>query len=187
MNDTSLARQLLVAMPQLADPGFQQTVTLIVEHNDEGAMGITLNRPSTLTLTEILQDLDIRMERPLSGHHQVIQGGPVQQEAGFILHPPTEGGWDSTVDVLDGLSLTTSRDVLEAIARGEGPERSLIALGYAAWAPGQLEQELVDNAWLSTPASVELIFEVPFSERWQAAARQLGVDMSLISPHAGHG
>ena len=187
MNETSLAQQLLVAMPQLADPSFEHTVTYIIEHNAEGAMGITLNRPISLSLGEILHDLEIETTRPVSGRHQVVCGGPVQPEAGFILHPPESHGWDSTIELLDGLCLTTSRDILEAIGRGEGPSSSLIALGYAAWGPGQLEQELADNAWLSTPASLELIFEVPFAQRWQAAARQLGVDMSLISTQSGHG
>ena len=186
MNGMCLAHQLLVAMPGL-EASFRQSVILLVEHDDNGAMGIALNRPSPLTLTEILEDLDISVERPLGAHHQVVEGGPLRKEAGFVLHPPTTGDWGSGMEVLEGLSLTTSRDILDAIARGAGPERSLIALGYAGWGPGQLEQELADNAWLTTPASEELIFEVPFNERWHAAARQMGVNMSLISPHAGHG
>lgn len=185
MNSTSLARQLLVAMPQLADPGFEQSVTYIIDHSEEGAMGLTLNRPTSLTLAEILQDIGISQDGPLSGRHQVLSGGPVQQEAGFILHPPCAQEWDASEELEAGLWLTTSMDVLEAIARGEGPEQSLIILGYAGWDAGQLEQELADNAWLTTPASLELIFEVPFAQRWQAAARQLGVDMSLISTQAG--
>lgn len=185
MEDTSLTNQLLIAMPQLDDPGFEQSVTYIIEHGDEGATGLTLNRPVTLTLAEILQDIGVTQHGPLSGRHQVLSGGPVQQEAGFILHPPTEQQWDASGELESGLWLTTSKDILEAIARGEGPEQSLIILGYAGWGAGQLEQEMADNAWLTTPASLELIFEVPFAQRWQAAARQLGVDMSLISTQVG--
>lgn len=185
MESNSLANQLLIAMPQLDDPGFEQSVTYIIEHSAEGAMGLTLNRPISLTLAEILQDIGIPQQRPISGRHQVLSGGPVQQEAGFILHPPTAREWDASGELEPGLWMTTSKDILEAIAAGEGPDQSLIILGYAGWDNGQLEQELADNAWLTTPASLELIFDVPFSQRWQAAARQLGVDMSLISTQAG--
>lgn len=186
MNEQSLKNQLLIAMPQMLDPNFEHTLTYIVEHSEEGAMGITINRPMDLEIDDILEDLDIEIRVALGAEHQVVSGGPVQQEAGFILHPPTEQVWQSSIPLQDGLWLTTSRDVLEAIARGEGPDRSLTALGYAGWGEGQLEKEMADNAWLSTPASLELIFRVPFPERWHAAARQLGVDMSLISTQAGH-
>lgn len=187
MENESLKNQLLIAMPQMLDPNFEQTLTYIVEHSDEGAMGITINRPVDMRIEDILEDLEIELKVPLGASHQVVSGGPVQPEAGFILHPPTEKVWQSSVPLQDDLWLTTSRDVLEAIAAGEGPGHSLTALGYAGWDAGQLEQEMADNAWLCTPASLELIFRIPFSDRWQAAANQLGVDMHLISTQAGHG
>jgi putative transcriptional regulator len=186
MENDSLKNQLLIAMPQLLDPNFEHTLSYIVEHSEEGAMGLTLNRPVDLEIDDILEDLEIELKVPLGAEHQVVSGGPVQPEAGFILHPPTERVWQSSVPLQDGLWLTTSRDILEAIAAGEGPERSLTALGYAGWGAGQLEQEMADNAWLSTEATLEVIFRVPFSDRWQAAANQLGVDMALISTQAGH-
>ena len=185
MDHNSFKHQLLVAMPQMADPNFEKTVTYLVEHGDDGAMGLTLNRPVQVSLADILSDMDIAIEVPPSEHHRVVAGGPVQQEAGFIIHS-ADSHWHSSVPLSDGLMLTTSRDILEAIAIGEGPTRSLICLGYAGWERGQLEQELADNAWLSTPASQELILHTPFEQCWQAAAARMGVDMSLIATQAGH-
>ena len=184
--NSSFERQLLIAMPQLADSGFEQAITYIIDHSAEGAMGLTLNKPIRLTLGEILDDLGIDRAGPIGGRHRVLSGGPVQQEAGFILHPPTEREWDASGELQGGLWMTTSRDILDAIAVGDGPDQSLIVLGYAGWGPGQLEQEMADNAWLTSPASLELIFDVPFEQRWHAAARQLGVDISLISTQSGH-
>lgn len=177
-------------MPQLADPGFQQTVTYIVEHNDEGAMGLIINRPLDFPLTRLFDDLGItpraHLREQMERDHPVVYGGPVQTDTGFVLHPATERAWDSSALLPDGLRMTTSRDVLEAIALGEGPPQALIALGYAGWDAGQLDAELADNAWLSTPMDVRLLFEVPFSERWHAAARQLGIDLHLLSTQTGH-
>lgn len=186
MTDASLKHHLLIAMPQLADPNFHHSVTYLIEHNAEGAMGLTLNRPTDASLMDVFADLEIECLAPPSDHHQLVMGGPVQPEAGFILHPPTSQVWQSSIPVDNQLWLTTSRDILEAIARGQGPEQSLLALGYAGWGPGQLEQELAENAWLSTPASADLIFDVPIDQRWQAAAARLGVDLNLISTEAGH-
>lgn len=185
MSYASLKNQFLIAMPQLADPNFHHSVTWVVEHTADGAMGLTINRPSALALSDILNDLGIEHGQ-LSSHHQVVQGGPLRPETGFILHPDTGRDWLSSQVLMEGLRLTTSRDVLEAIAAGEGPDRSLTVLGYAGWAPGQLEQEILDNAWLSAPADPSTLFEVPISERWQAAARPLGVDIRLLSGSAGH-
>lgn len=188
MDLTSLARQLLIAMPQLDDPGFEQTITYMVEHDDEGAMGLTLNRPRPdVTLSRVFESMDINPRVTVDeACHPVVAGGPVEPATGFILHPPCERMWQSTVVLQPGLWLTTSRDVLEAIACGTGPAHSLIALGYAGWEAGQLEQELADNAWLAAPAEPSMVFDVPFTERWHAAARQLGVDLHLLSTQAGH-
>ncbi len=187
MTTESLAHQILIAMPQMADPGFAQTVTLMIEHTDDGAMGLVINRPTDLSLADILTDLSITPS-PDCGlqDYQVLKGGPVHPEAGFVLHPPTTERWQSTVYLTDQFALTTSKDILQALAAGQGPRQSLVILGYAGWAPGQLEKELADNAWLSAPATTELVFSVPLSQRWQAAARQLGVDIQTISTQAGH-
>lgn len=175
-------------MPQLNDPGFGQTVTYMVEHDDEGAMGLTLNRPMPdITLARVLDSLQITPRVDLDeSAHPVVAGGPVSTGTGFILHPPCERMWHSTLVLQPGLWLTTSRDVLEAIACGTGPTRSLIALGYAGWDAGQLEQELAENVWLSAPTRPEMVFDIPFADRWHAAAQQMGIDLRLLSTQAGH-
>ncbi|MCH8542177.1 MAG: YqgE/AlgH family protein [Alcanivorax sp.] len=183
---SSFAHQLLIAMPQMADPGFYRTVTYIVEHNDEGAMGLIINQPMGITLSHLFEDLAITPRVSVDAAHPVVCGGPVQTDTGFVLHPATERAWNSSVMLQDGLCMTTSKDVLDAIALGAGPAHSLVALGYAGWDAGQLEAELADNAWLTTPATESLLFEVPFDQRWQAAARQLGIDVHLLSTQAGH-
>lgn len=186
MDTPSLRNQLLIAMPQLEDPNFHHSVTYLIEHNEEGAMGLTLNRPLTGSVEDVLDDLGIAHSARIGASHQLVAGGPVQPEAGFILHRDDGTPWQHSVAVGDGLCLTTSQDILEAIGNGEGPAQSLLALGYAGWAPGQLEQELSENAWLSVPASPELIFDTPAEQRWQAAAARLGIDVNLISTQAGH-
>lgn len=188
MKPESLRHQILIAMPQLDDPSFAHTVTYVLEHNENGAMGLTLNRPVNLTWQDILEDMEIESAGRVSPRHQVVLGGPIQSEAGFILHPEfPERSYSSSVQLQDDLWLTTSRDIIEDIAAGKGPSSSLLALGYSGWGAGQLEQEMAHNSWLSVPASLEVMFEVPFDMRWHAAARTLGVDMSLMSPQVGHG
>lgn len=187
MNSDSLKHHFLIAMPQLDDPNFEHTLTYILEHNEAGAMGLTLNRPVDISFDDVLDDLGISSEILLSRQHQVVAGGPVQTDAGFILHPAQEQPFSSSVPLQSDIWLTTSRDILEAIARGEGPTHSLMALGYAGWGAGQLEEELAENIWLTVPASAEIIFDVPFAQRWQAAAKTLGVDINLLSGEAGHG
>jgi putative transcriptional regulator len=185
MNFPSLKNHFLIAMPQLADPNFHHSVTWVVEHTPDGAMGLTVNRPSSLALTDIFNDLGITCDQ-LRGHHQVVQGGPIHPETGFILHPDTGRDWSSSQLLMAGLRLTTSRDILDAIAIGEGPEQSLTVLGYAGWNAGQLEQEILDNSWLNVPADPDMLFNVPLSKRWQQAASTLGVDIRLLSGDAGH-
>lgn len=181
----SLTNQFLIAMPNMRDPNFDHTVTLICQHNEEGALGIVLNRTVELTVGDILDQMDISRERYLQGDRLVHYGGPVQTERGFILHEDV-GSWDSTLEVHGDLGLTTSRDILEAMARNEGPGRSLVALGYAGWGSGQLEQEISDNSWLNGPANPDLIFATPVEQRWAAAAQLLGVDLGMLSSEAGH-
>ena len=180
-----LTDQLLIAMPTLADPNFTQTVTYICEHNERGAMGIVLNRPMEISLGDMLQQLDLEPSDPSIGNQQIFSGGPVLPERGFVLHRPV-GNWDSTLAVTDAIAVTTSRDILEAIANGRGPKDAFIALGYAGWGAGQLEAEITENAWLSCQADARIIFEYPFAQRWIEAAKLMGVDPHLISGDAGH-
>ncbi len=183
--NNSLRNQLLIAMPRLEDPNFSRTVTLICEHNEDGALGLVLNRPLDLSVAEVLSQMGMETLSGLDLELPVLEGGPVQPEHGFVLHRPA-GLWKSTL-VIDGdLAVTTSRDILEAIARGDGPERYLLALGYAGWGGGQLEQEMADNAWLSGPVDQRLIFDTPLEERWEAAAALLGIDLARLSHEAGH-
>ncbi|MEJ2589878.1 MAG: YqgE/AlgH family protein [Candidatus Thiodiazotropha sp.] len=160
---TNLTNHFLIAMPGLDDPNFFHTVTYICEHTSEGAMGIVINRPMDLHLL----------------------GGPVQSDRGFVLHDSATE-WNSTLRITDDISVTTSLDILEAIASDRGPTHSLIALGYAGWGAGQLESELAQNAWLNGPATSDIIFERASQERWQAAADLLGVDLNLLSSDTGH-
>jgi len=182
---TNFTNHFLIAMPNLADPNFFHTVTYICTHSDEGAMGIIINRPIDLALGQILSHMNMTVNNQQALGMPVYQGGPVQPERGFVIHRPVSD-WDSSMKINDELSLTSSRDILQAIAEGDGPEQSLIALGYAGWEAGQLEQELADNAWLTHAATNAILFEVPVAQRWQAAADQIGIDMSLISSQAGH-
>jgi putative transcriptional regulator len=181
----SLTNHFLIAMPGLEDPNFSRTVTYICEHTEQGSMGIVINRPMELQLLTMLDQLDIKVENPGKASQPIYIGGPVQTDRGFVLHSGAKT-WDSTLNITDGINVTTSRDILEAIARGDGPPASLVALGYAGWGSGQLEREMAENAWLSGPADAEILFQVPAAERWQAAARLLGVDLNLLSGEAGH-
>ncbi len=181
----NLTNHFLLAMPQLEDLNFASSITLICEHNEEGALGIVINRPTDFTLGELLQQLDLIEDADRYHDIPVYSGGPVQVEHGFVLHKPA-GNWQHSLRVNDDLSLTTSRDILEAIAHDEGPEKMLIALGYAGWGAGQLEEELAQNAWLTTHASDDILFELPAEQRWQTAATRMGIDLSLLSGDAGH-
>jgi putative transcriptional regulator len=180
-----LTNQFLIAMPGLEDPNFFHSVTYICEHNDQGALGLVINRPLDMQLGEILQHIKLQHSEPEARQIQVHLGGPVQQDRGFVLHEPL-GEWEATLKVTDRIGITSSLDILQAIAKNEGPERSLITLGYAGWGAGQLEQEMAENAWLSGPADPEILFNSPDEERWKAAAASLGVDLDLLSGEAGH-
>jgi len=182
---SNLTNHFLIAMPGLDDLNFHHTVTYVCEHNDQGAMGIVLNRPTDLHLKDILEELDIEESEQQAAGQTIYLGGPVQTDRGFVLHT-TDTEWDSTLQVTDEIAVTTSRDILEAIAAGKGPRESLIALGYAGWGEGQLESELGDNTWLSGPVDKAIMFSVPSEQRWQAAADILGVDLNLIAGNPGH-
>ena len=180
-----LTNQLLIAMPYMGDPNFSQTVALICDHSSKGALGLILNKPLPMRMGEIFEQLEITLDKGPLRERQVMRGGPMQTDRGFVVHRPS-GEWDSTLKVSDALHVTTSRDILAAMARGEGPMEAFVALGYAGWDGGQLEQEIRANAWLSAPVDLGLIFEMPFESRWEAAGRLLGVELSRISPTGGN-
>lgn len=182
---TPLANQLLIALPSLADPNFSRAVALICQHDDDGAMGVVVNRPSEYTLGVVFEQMGIDTEDAALRGQMVLAGGPVHPERGFVLHDGARE-WDSSLAIADGLFVTTSRDVLEAMACGEGPPRATVALGCAGWGAGQLEYELTENSWLTAPADPELLFGTPLEARWQAAAGRIGVDMSRVADYAGH-
>lgn len=185
MQVTNLTNHFIIAMPNLMDDNFNQTVTYICEHNDNGCFGLVINRKIDVTFDEVIQQMKIPASESTSHDTPIYHGGPVQQERGFILHQ-TAGEWDSSLKINDKMALTTSRDILEAIAHNEGPEQAIIALGYAGWSPGQLEQEIANNVWLNCPAEDQIIFNIATEKRWQAAADLLGVDLKLLSSDAGH-
>ncbi len=185
-HDGSLTNQLLIAMPGMADPNFSTTVTLICEHNnDDGALGIVINRPLELKLSGLFEQLDVEDPDPRAGELPVVMGGPIGPERGFVLHN-AGNTYENTVEVSDKIHLTLSRDVIDAMASGDGPSQSLVALGYAGWEPGQLENEMLANSWLSVPASPAIVFDMAFDDRWMSAAKTLGIDINRISPDAGH-
>ncbi len=181
----SLANHFLIAMPNLADANFARSVTLICEHTEEGSMGIMINRLIDLHLGDIFSQLGIAPDKARHADTAVFLGGPVQNNRGFVLHEPL-GEWESTLSVTDKFGVSTSRDILEAIAENRGPEKFIVALGYAGWGAGQLEHEITENSWLSGPANREIIFELPVEQRWKAAASLVGVDLATISGEAGH-
>ncbi len=172
-------------MPNMADPNFSGAVVLIAEHNDRGALGLVVNKPTTMTLSALLQRIDLAEGDGTQAQTPVFYGGPVQTDRGFVLHQP-QGEWKSTVSISPGISLTTSRDVLEAVAGGSGPVRLLVTLGYAGWGPGQLEAEIGQNAWLTVQAEPSLLFDTPAEERFIQAYQMLGIDPALLAPAAGH-
>ncbi|GAB3728717.1 YqgE/AlgH family protein [Luteimonas pelagia] len=180
-----LANQVLIALPALGDPHFARSVALVCQHDADGAMGVVVNRPSEYNLGDVLSQMDIPCPDAALCAQQVLSGGPVHPERGFVLH---DGGrdWDSTLRISDDLAVTTSRDVLEAIAAGTGPAHAIVALGCAGWGAGQLEQELVDNSWLTAPVAADLLFDVPLEARWQDAAGRIGVDMTRVADYSGH-
>ncbi|MEO8991589.1 MAG: YqgE/AlgH family protein [Nitrosospira sp.] len=185
MQSVNLTHHFLIAMPALADPFFSKTLTYICEHSDQGALGLVVNRPIDLTLKDLLDQLDISSDDAAVRELPIMFGGPIQLDRGFVLHQPV-GDWQSTMVVHDKVGLTTSLDILRAIASGESPEELFVALGYSGWAPGQIEHELSQNTWLTVPASPNIIFELPVEDRLTAAMRLLGIDLSSLSDEVGH-
>jgi putative transcriptional regulator len=184
MQTINLTSHFLIAMPAMADPNFSRTLTFICEHNERGALGIVVNRPIDVTLEALFRQVEIPLGRVRFAEQPVFFGGPVQFDHGFVLHRPV-GEWKSTLPVGD-VGLTTSRDILEAMAKGEGPREQLVALGYAGWAAGQLEDEILKNGWLTVEADLDVIFNVPPEARYEAAMHALGISAANLSEEAGH-
>ena len=180
-----LTHHFLIAMPNMVDPYFSKSLTYICEHNDQGALGVVINRPIDLSLQALFERINIKLEQRELHDIPVYFGGPVQTDRGFVLHQPI-GDWHSTLNVRDELGLTTSKDILEAVGKGRGPARMLVTLGYSGWSAGQLEHELGQNAWLTVEAGTQIIFDLPAEEKLPAAMELLGVDFANLSEDTGH-
>ncbi|MFO1321910.1 MAG: YqgE/AlgH family protein [Burkholderiales bacterium] len=172
-------------MPNMVDPNFAHTLTYICEHNDQGALGVVVNRPLEMTLKALFSEVDLELADGRLHGQPVYFGGPVQTDRGFVLHRPL-GQWKSSLPVADDVGLTTSRDILEAVAAGDGPERLIVSLGYAGWAAGQLEDEIGQNAWLTVAARPDVMFDLAPEARLQAALELLGINPAFLSEEAGH-
>lgn len=190
----NLTHHFLIAMPGLQDETFSRSVVYLCEHSERGALGLVINKPSEMNLKLLFEKIELRMARPELGEAPVFHGGPVQTERGFVLHEPMfaegdqpdESIYASTMTIPGGLEMTTSKDVLEALATGSGPRRVLVSLGYAAWEQGQLESELAENSWLTVDADPAVIFDTPIEQRYDRALLLLGLEAWKLSPHAGH-
>ncbi len=185
MENANFTDHFLIAMPNMLDPNFVGTLTYICDHGEQGALGVVVNRPIELNLDALFSQIGLDLADDSLRQRPVFYGGPVQVERGFVLHRPV-GEWGSTLSVNDHVGLTTSKDILEATARQEGPREILVTLGYSGWGPGQLEDEIKQNAWLTVPADPEVIFSLPPEERLGAAMHLLGIDLSMLSEEAGH-
>jgi len=181
----NFTHHFLIAMPAMADPNFAHTLTFVCEHNKDGALGIVVNRPTDMRLSTLFSQIDVPLANATVGNAPVHFGGPVQVDRGFVLHRPL-GNWQSTLAISEEIGLTTSKDVLEAVARGEGPASVLVSLGYAGWSAGQLEQEIAQNAWLTVLADADVLFDTPAEARLPAAMRLLGIDFTRLSDAVGH-
>lgn len=185
MDSINLTNHFLIAMPGMADPYFSKTLTLICEHSERGAIGLVVNKPIDVSLGQLFEQVNIDLSDDDIKSETVYFGGPVLVDRGFVLHQPLFD-WNSTLKIDDDTGLTTSRDVLEAIAAGRGPSRVLVTLGYAGWAPGQLEDEIKRNGWLTVAANTDLVFDTPPEERLSAAMGLLGLNYGNLSDIAGH-
>jgi putative transcriptional regulator len=186
-----LANQFLIAMPGMVDPNFAGSVIYLFEHTERGAMGLVVNRPTELDMGALFEKIEIKLEAEPVSDQPVYFGGPVQIERGFVLHEPTtKATYSSSLAVPGGLTMTTSKDVLEAVATGNGPSKFLMTLGYAGWSAGQLEEEITLNGWINVPLSqeqmIDIIFDTPSSQRYERTMSHLGFDPSHLSGEAGH-
>lgn len=180
----SLRNRLLIAMPGMNDPMFVNSITYICDHNADGAMGLVINRRLDIQLCDVFEQMELNYSGH-NGHWPILAGGPVNKERGFILHP-TGGKWQSSLQVTPDVALTASRDIIDALASGDGPQNALFILGYAGWSAGQLEEEIKEDSWITVPADSELLFHTPVEQRWNAAAQRLGIDMNLMPTVGGH-
>lgn len=185
MENANFTDHFLIAMPNMTDPNFAGTLTYICDHGSDGALGVVVNRPIDLSMEALFEQIGIPMGNDDVRQQPVYFGGPVQIERGFVLHRPV-GTWNSTLSVNDRVGLTTSKDILEATGRSEGPEQIMVTLGYSGWAAGQLEAEIKQNAWLTIPANPDVIFDMPPEIRLAAAMQILGIDPAMLSEEAGH-
>lgn len=184
--EASLKNNFLIAMPALNDPFFYHSVVYLCEHSEQGSMGLIINIPTKIMLNELLAHVHIATESETTKTTPILFGGPVSKNQGMILHNQPKGAWANSIEVTDDIFLTSSTDILQAIGHGNGPKNILVALGYASWDEGQLEQELSENSWLTTPANQEILFTTPTHQRWQKAASLIGVDINLLSDDVGH-
>ena len=185
LQESSLNNQLLVAMPNLIEPEFARTVIYLCEHKEHGAIGLIVNRPMVYSLQFVFEQMEIEVSRLDINSLPLLYGGPIQQDRGFVIHKP-EGDWRSSLALDEHVSVTTSRDILQAIAHGDGPQDMLVTLGYAGWGAQQLDEELKHNAWLVCEPTAELLFHTPFEYRWEASAATLGVNINTLIPDVGH-
>lgn len=199
LENINLTGHFLIAMPALTDPYFSKSVTFICAHNQDGAMGVVINRPTDITYNALFEKINVELHNNSIANQPVLYGGPVQPERGFVLHPATKpktgdlekDNWDSSITIAENTALTTSKDILEAVALGEGPDKMLLTLGYAGWTPGQLEQEIAQNAWLSVqPKDVDslnsILYETQHEKRLDATMALLGINFGMLSDEAGH-
>jgi putative transcriptional regulator len=187
--ELNLTNHFLIAMPSMHDPIFGGTVIYLCEHNARGAMGLVINKTTDMTVSELFDRIDLKLEiipnsHPM-GKRPVMFGGPVQDDRGFVLHAPA-GDFNSSLKITDDIAFTTSRDVLEAVASGDGPQRVLMSVGYAGWGAGQLEKEILANGWLTVPADSHILFDLPIEEKLTAAIKSLGIDPLMLAGEAGH-
>jgi len=192
---TQLSHHFLIAMPGLEDPVFAKSVVYLCEHSERGAMGLIINKPGDLSLKHLFEKVELPLTRQDLLQSNVLQGGPVQTERGFVLHEPmleessdekSNSIYASTLSVPGGLAMTTSKDVLEAMANGSGPQRVLVTLGYASWGEGQLESEIGENSWLTVAADPVVIFDTPIEQRYDKALSLLGLQAWMLSSQVGH-
>lgn len=185
MKPLDLSDHFLIAMPSMDDPYFAKSLIYIAEHNEQGALGIIINRPINMNLATLFEKIDLPFAAGELGNLPVFFGGPVQTDRGFVLHRPV-GGWQSTLAINDEIGLTSSRDVLQAVARDGEPSQIMVSLGYSGWGAGQLESELANNVWLTVAAEPSIIFDLPYEERLASAMERLGVDFTHLAGQAGH-
>lgn len=184
----NLANHFLIAMPAMQDPIFGGTVVYVCEHNENGVLGVVINKPTDMTMEVLFERIDLKLaagsDTPII-NEPIMFGGPVQDDRGFVLHTPG-ARYSSSLTVTDEVAFTTSIDVLEAVAKGDGPERMLVSIGYSGWSPGQLEDEIGRNGWLTVGASADILFDFPIEQRYVAAIKLLGIDPLMLASEAGH-